>query len=128
MGETPAPERSVGERGGERSGPPARKPWKTRDGSINERKAVAANVIAHLFLLKVKPGNPKRAMESKQQITILIVDVTPINQKLMHISLEIRGTRSSPPVTEYRPGNLSSETCPIRIFREIILSATLSYL
>jgi CheY-like chemotaxis protein len=44
-----------------------------------------------LFLLKVKPGNPKRIMESKQQITILIVDVTPINQKLPQISLEIEG-------------------------------------
>ena len=32
-------------------------------------------------------------MESKQQITILIVDVTPINQKLPQISLEIEGNK-----------------------------------
>jgi CheY-like chemotaxis protein len=30
-------------------------------------------------------------MESKQQITILIVDVTPINLKLLQISLESEG-------------------------------------
>ncbi|MBU4262920.1 MAG: hypothetical protein KKC76_13775 [Proteobacteria bacterium] len=46
-------------------------------------------------------------MESKQQITILIVDDTPINLKFLQISLEREGYKVISASMAYWPGNLS---------------------